>query len=67
MEREYPDDFGKGHVYHCECGGECHRPIWAKPPKPCDHCGAILDGKPFAVIDNRRDIEERINRARGAH
>lgn len=55
---------GKHRVYSCECGAEPCRPLQASDtevapfPKPCDHCGADLQTRPFQIVDAKRHLED---------
>lgn len=61
-------ELGKQRVYSCTCGAQPCRPLRAtedRPyPKPCDCCGASLQGQPFVIEDMVLFVRDIISRAR---
>lgn len=58
------DRLKKHRVYECLCGAKPCRPLQASDtvvrpyPKPCDHCGRSLVGRPFMIEDLKVGLRE---------
>jgi hypothetical protein len=57
------DDYGKIRIYDCSCGVHPRRPLRG-PPKPCDHCDADLNDKPYSICDSLVEVQELLRRVR---